>query len=175
MKITRTLTRDLPNRDRVVVELELRIADNGERLVDGISPCFSATYDIYEARRNASGAARQRMGREADGGGTLGDEMVRHFPEAAPIVALHLSDPDGVPMHAEANGWYWYSSYDGQGTHNNWDNRTDYDVACDYLRMPAIPGPQNRRTFGELVDAQRSRWAVEAHEARALLESLPEE
>ena len=75
-------------------------------------------------------------------------------------------------MHAEANGWYWYSSYDGKGTHHNWDDRTDYDVACDYLRLAAIPGPQNRASFKRLVDDQRERWADEAREARELLESL---
>lgn len=172
-KIKRTLTKDLPGGTRVVAELELRLARDGERFCeDGISPGFAVTGEIYEPRSNAKGAARQRQGREPDGSGAIGDTLVRYFPEIAPIVALHLSDPDGTPMHAEANGWYWYSSYDGQGTHHNWDDRTDYDVACDYLRMGAIPGPQNRASFKRLVDDQRERWADEAREARELLESL---
>src|SRR4029077_3419483 len=117
---------------------------------------------------------RQCQGREPDGWGAIGDTLARYFPEIAPIAALHLSDPDGAPMHAEANGWYWYSSYDGKGTHAFPDERSDYDVACDYLRLPpgGIPSPQNRRSFKELVDSQRERWADEAREARKLLESL---
>jgi hypothetical protein len=174
-KIKRTLTRDLPNGDRVVAELELRVADNGERFVDGISPGFSVTGEVYNKRSNASGAARQRMGREPDGFGAIGGALARVFPEIAPIAALHLSDPDGAPMHAESNGWYWYSSFDGQGTHVVPDGRSDYEVACDYLRLPqgGIPGPQNRASFKALVDEQRERWAAEAAAARAILESLP--
>ena len=80
-------------------------------------------------------------------------------------------------MHAEANGWYWYSSYDGQGTHAIRDGRSDYDVACDYLRLPrgGIPSPQNRASFKALVDEQRERWAAEAARAREILEALPTE
>jgi hypothetical protein len=176
MTITRTLTRDLSDRSRVVAHLELRLAPEGERFCEnGLSPGFSATCCVYEPHGTWSGAARQRNGREPDGGGANHGQILRAFPELAPFVALHLSGPDGVPMHAESNGWYWYSSYDGRGTHNTHDGRTDYDVACDYLRLErgAIPCPQNRESFARLVDAQRERWAREAAEARMLLEALP--
>lgn len=39
-------------------------------------------------------------------GGADHETIVRELPELADIAALHLSDIDGVPMHAEANGWY---------------------------------------------------------------------
>lgn len=173
-KIKRTLTKDSTNRSRVIAELELRLAPPGERFCeDGLSPGFSVTGEVYVARSNASGASRQRMGRESDYSGAIGDELTRAFPQIAPIAALHLSDPDGAPMHAEANGWYWYSSYDGKGTHLTGDDRSDYDVACQHLRMDAIPGPQNKASFKALVDAQRERWAAEAAEAREILEALP--
>ena len=173
-KIKRTLTKDLPNRARVVAELELRVADNGERLVNGLSPGFSVTGEVYEGRSNASGKTRQKAGRDPDGWGAIGGALAQVFPEIAPVIALHLSDPDGAPLHAEANGWYWYSSYDGQGTHAVPDGRSDYEVACDYLRLPqgGIPGPQNRASFKALVDAQRERWAAEAARAREILEAL---
>jgi len=38
--------------------------------------------------------------------GCLHDEILEHFPSLADLVALHLSDINGKPMHAEANGWY---------------------------------------------------------------------
>jgi hypothetical protein len=177
-RIKRTLTHDLPNGDRVVAHLELRLAPDGERFDEqGLSPGYSATISGWEARRNASGKTRQRQGRDIDFGGADHETLLKHFRGLAPIVALHLSDPDGTPMHAEANGWYWYSSFDGQGTHFVSDGRSDYDVACDLLRLPrgGIPCPQNRASFKRLVDAQRGRWAAEAAAARALLESLPTE
>lgn len=39
-------------------------------------------------------------------GGADHETIVRELPELADLAALHLSDIDGVPMHAEANGWY---------------------------------------------------------------------
>lgn len=179
MIIKRTVIRDMPDKSRVVAELLLRFATKGSRFAeDGISPGFSATAHTYEPRSNASGAARMKLGREPDTFGADHEAIVRAFPKLAPFVALHLSDPDGVPMYAYENGWYWYSSYDGKGTHRRpADGRTDYEVACEYLRLPhgGIPCPQNRESFARLVDEQRERWAAEAAEARALLEALPED
>jgi hypothetical protein len=34
------------------------------------------------------------------------DEILKHFPKFADLAKMHLSDIDGAPMHAEANGWY---------------------------------------------------------------------
>ena len=39
--------------------------------------------------------------------GCMHEELLKHFPDLADLVAMHLSDMDGTPMHAEANGWYW--------------------------------------------------------------------
>jgi hypothetical protein len=39
--------------------------------------------------------------------GAIHSEILLHFPELAPLVKVHLSAPDGVPMHAEANARYW--------------------------------------------------------------------
>jgi hypothetical protein len=40
-------------------------------------------------------------------GGAGHEEILSRFPEFADLAALHLSDMNGQPMHAEANGWYW--------------------------------------------------------------------
>lgn len=39
--------------------------------------------------------------------GAAHDELVKLWPELAPLAALHLSDIDGVPRHAAANAFYW--------------------------------------------------------------------
>lgn len=210
--IKRTVTRDLHNRDRIVAHLELRIAAEGERFVGGLSPGFSATGEIFEARKNAGGAARQRMGRESDICGAITDQIAKAFPHLKPFTDLHFSDPDGVPMHAVANGWYWYAGSRPEVTTVQYTGYTGdiyphqlekynlpdteqgrreycYRVACNILRVDEIPlseitpedeSPREfatylRQRFHEFVDAQRERWAQEAAEARALLESLPED
>lgn len=45
--------------------------------------------------------------------GAIHEIILAHFPELAPLVEVHLSEPDGVPMHAEANARYWcgFSKY----------------------------------------------------------------
>lgn len=59
------------------------------------APYFSIT--IGEGRING--------GRDSFGGANH-ETIVRELPELADVAALHLSDIDGVPLHAEANGWY---------------------------------------------------------------------
>lgn len=58
-------------------------------------PYFSLTCDIYDAR-----------GKDI-GGGANHELILSGLPHLKPLADLHLSDIDGVPMHAEANGWYW--------------------------------------------------------------------
>lgn len=41
------------------------------------------------------------------------DPIEAVWPELRPILALHVSDDLGVPMHAEANGWYQLAGYYG--------------------------------------------------------------
>jgi hypothetical protein len=54
------------------------------------------------------------FGRESDrGGGCIHDEILRYWPKLKPIVALHLSSLEGIPMHGEANGWYDLVGYYG--------------------------------------------------------------
>jgi hypothetical protein len=40
-------------------------------------------------------------------GGAIHEEILKHFPSLAPLVEVHLSGCDGLPLHAEANARYW--------------------------------------------------------------------
>lgn len=61
------------------------------------APYFSLTYWAHQKGRKNS--------RECGGAGHK--TILRYWPEFADLAALHLSDIDGVPMHAGGNGWYY--------------------------------------------------------------------
>lgn len=177
--IKRTIVKDMPNGDRYVAHLEARIAEDGERFVGGLSPTFSLTGDLFEKKGTRSGR-RRHMHYMAEGGevgptaepergGAIGDELARVMPQLATFNRMHLAEPDGgEPMHAEANGWYWYagsrddlriaveraggytgSTGDGIYAHNlearglpdtdEGRRRYCYALACETLRVSEIP------------------------------------
>jgi len=47
------------------------------------------------------------VGRDAGISGCIHEAIDKYFPELHNYIALHLSDIDGVPMHAEANALYY--------------------------------------------------------------------
>src|SRR5690348_12567491 len=125
----RTLVRDMPDRSRIVAHCELRIDDPR-----GLSDAFSVTGEVYEPHGTWSGAAQHRNGREWDAG-CVHEDVLRAFPQLAPLVALHLCAPDGTPMHALANGWYFYS---GQARTYRYDDArglTDLERAARALHI----------------------------------------
>jgi len=62
-------------------------------------PHFSIGGDIERLAKN---------GRKVwESGGCIHEEVLRHFPHLKPLVDIHLSDDDGVPMHAYSNAGYW--------------------------------------------------------------------
>jgi hypothetical protein len=73
------------------------LVHGGLHMIGGNSaPYFTITNDVHQAgypNRSWSGGAAH-------------EEILRYWPKFADIVALHLSDIDGAPMHGVANGWY---------------------------------------------------------------------
>lgn len=93
-----------------------------------------------------------------------------HLDEVKLLVALHLSDRDGVPMHAAANALYWIE----QGK---------TDTLCRHLRImeeeanhlieqvKAVKTPEAQRTIAdEFVKDMLFRWKKEADRAIASLQ-----
>jgi hypothetical protein len=39
--------------------------------------------------------------------GAIHEIILKHYPKLAPLVDVHLSAVDGLPLHAEANARYW--------------------------------------------------------------------
>lgn len=52
------------------------------------------------------------------GSGPQHDLILEQCPDLAPLADLHLSDINGVPMHAVENGWYWL-----EGAAGGWGSR----------------------------------------------------
>lgn len=65
-------------------------------------PYFSVTAEIRVPRRN-----------DCEACGCLHTEVRKYWPVLEPVIALHLSDSAGAPMHAEANGWYQLAGFYG--------------------------------------------------------------
>jgi len=61
---------------------------------------FSITAELYEA-------GKQLTYRNIIACGCMREEILKAAPELKPLVDIHLSKLDGIPMHAEENGWYW--------------------------------------------------------------------
>lgn len=117
--------------------------------------------------------------------GCLHDEITKAWPDLADAEAMHLSNADtGEPMHASANGWYWYAGavveaglekpqgagkYIGEPT----GGRSCAAIFADHCRIGeslASELIQKRLTsqqFHEWIGEQRPRWQAQADAIKA--------
>jgi hypothetical protein len=150
---------------------------------------FSVTADIYSSKRAFDLGSTNAI----HSSGQQHERVLEAFPELAPIIALHMADVEtGEPMHALANGWYFYRAsredfprgeYEPTVSDHSLDERglphTDegrrrycYLSACRTLRIDEIPAVDGKEAFSAFVDEQRERWAQEAAEANRLIDEL---
>lgn len=142
----------------------------------GQGPYFSVTGEIVNKRFNSA--------RRDEAGGCLHEEILAQWPDLAPLVALHLSTVDGVPMHAVDNGRYWLGLTAYKSSH-----RIEVDGGLTEVDLPYIPLVANHfriteEEAGRLADEAarhgdeavtayveecRPRWA---DEARAAIEMM---
>lgn len=174
MSTRKVIGRDLPNGDYIEIEAEER-DDSGI-----LSPGFTVTLTGWEKRGTWSGRAAKRNGREATFAGSAPEVILAVAPELAPLVAAHGADPDGTPMHAQANGWYFYTGdarrYEDERYGPAYAARmgTDHERAAQALHVaPAdLPTGLGRDDFAGFVRSLSSRWFSQAQAARAALAAM---
>jgi hypothetical protein len=117
------------------------------------APYFSLTADVFNPKRRGAD--------KIDRCGCLHDEILKLFPEFAPLVALQLSDIDGVPMHAVKNAIYWAAGVLGgdkplgqqyHGSNGDFDSNACLKILEKHLR---IDEQEAKRLVGALNHAYK--------------------
>ena len=128
--------------------------------------------------------AEERIDGRVTAFGCTHDEILLAHPELADMVALHLSDINGVPMHAVENGWYWLSSsLGGLGEKYYHTNKEEaFDIFCKHCRVGVgegksiqidiagcyenIDAPKAAKAvWVEICESMKPRWKKEAESA----------
>lgn len=176
---SKTIAFDLP--DRGYLEITATERDGS----DGLSPGFSITGDRWGARVNIGGRARKRQGWEPDASGMLREEILWVSPELRPVIDVHLADPTGLPMHAKANGWYFYTGQAAAYEREKIAHGEDYGYSrnlreSDHVRAAKalhidpteLPADLDEHGFSAFVNSLAERYRAQAQHARELLDSL---
>lgn len=163
----KTLGYDLPNNDYLEVTIEEREADSP------LSPGFSITGSLWSATSRWSGRCRKRADPEPDACGMIHDQILHAAPELAPFIEVHLADQQGLPMHAKANGWYFYSGKNAEYHQRSYSTQ-DHDDAAQALHIAPeeLPEGLDKESFNSFVDSLSDLYLQRAEAARALLRSL---
>lgn len=111
-------------------------------------------------------------------GGCIHEEILKHFPEFAIFVRLHLCDYKGIPMHAIANGFYFLKQGFNKVKPDSPEFATEF---CEYYRVTPEQFETLKTSETKEVYAYHlaklgvfEQWEKEASEAIKLLEELTE-
>lgn len=118
-----------------------------------------------------------------DSSGCIHEEIVEQLPQLKLLCLIHLSDENGVPMHAYANAAYWaghtkYKTLDifTLAKHLRIDSKTALDM-LDYIKnfygeFDAITTPE--QAWRSMCDdfGLFDQWKQEADAARAMLNQI---
>lgn len=119
---------------------------------DNPLPHFSLTGEQYERGHNTAA-------------GCLHEDIMAAFPQFADLAALHLSDIDGVPMHAIENAKY-HAGLSGKYS----DRKPEVlqrHLRCSDQELALLMGLADSgqtAAFCNRVEAMRPRWAKEARD-----------
>lgn len=161
--------------------LDLKVYGGLHYIAGNSAPYFSLTCWYHRT-------GSQRLD---EGGGASHDLILKWYPEFADLAALHLSDIDGVPGHAAANGYYWLAGAMGnpfgERFHGGGAGVTvrspaeclkvfadhcrvsleDAQTIADSVKRVTLDQPNGRNDFSKkltatILDAMRPRWKREA-------------
>ena len=145
------------------VPLVFRVEGGLHMIRGNHAPYFSLVYTQH----------RKGFPNQCYSGGAGHDKILRYFPKFADLAAMHLSDIDGVPMHAAANGWYdMAGALGGAGE--------KYHVGNSKRNFPATPPPDKPwldyehrlPTPGECLQFFADHVRVPIEEAREIRERM---
>lgn len=120
---------------------------------------FSITGEIYPTGK--------RGDKNTESCGAIGDKIAKCFPEFQIFEDLHLSDVNGAPMYASANGFYHLKN-------------SPIETAAEYLRIPVNEAERLKATSEDekhfcynlmRLDIPR-KWKAQAQKAIEILEGL---
>lgn len=160
---TRTIPKGIDG-NRVALTFDVQ---GGLHYITGnAAPYFSLTY--WEHRKGHPG--------QCEGGGAGHEKILRYYPELADLAALHLSDIDGVPTHAEANGWYWLAGalgglnekYHGGNNGQNLDGARLLEIFAEHCRISLTEAMDIARRVRAAVVRASSGYIMDAAPARAV-------
>lgn len=130
----------------------LRVFGGLQHLKGNREPYFSITGEVVNLKRRGDDAIEEC--------GAIHDEILQSFPQFADIVALHLSDIDGIPMHAEANGWYHLAGalpenggakyHMGNQQHNAKTDGECLEIFAKHMRVTTM---ESVRVLGDVIEA----------------------
>lgn len=122
------------------------------------SPYFSITGSVYKATKSGK---RDMRYQDSIRCGCLHEDILKAYPGMRDLVELHLSDMNGSPMHAVANGWYYLQK----------PEEFKLEVTARHLRVSLEEAQRIRDNVNTkdkyiaYVESCRDRWQDEAQAA----------
>jgi len=162
---------------RYRLEVDAKLHQIGQQ-----KPYFSITGELWRA--NSAGQRDARFN-DCQACGCLHDDILKASPGLADLVAMHLSDVDGIPAYAESNGWFWlagylsypnrqYAEYHGASEYSARTSAECLRIFADHCRITLeeakriaklCDGKDNdlvRQRWAKQCEAMKPRWAKEA-------------
>jgi len=103
-------------------------------------------------------------------GGCCHDLILQHYPELTDLVSLHLSDIDGLPIHAVKNGYYWLTAAQNTNKYETGNNKDNIDIFARYVRISRFEVKKlmerirDKKDFINWIESQKPRYKKEAEE-----------
>lgn len=151
---------------------------------DDIQRANYRRFDIDISRERESwsitGEAMSPNSFQIDMCGAIHEAILQMAPDLKPFVDLHLSDLDGVPMHAVENAYYWA----GGTKWNNSDDNSPPNVnnlashlriskdEAEQLRVKVMDEKITKEEFADIVNAMRPRWKQESSELNEKFDNI---